>query len=163
MARDIDTLRDQLLRELGSASERPESLDLDWSHELKDFTSLSDVEFSKIALDLSAQFGILSDWASARDCIRRYRKLDPTCEEALIFEMRCLYELESFTEVLALGQTPLSEKHHLLSVNYLMAICFEALEMYPQARNRYESVIRQDANFLDASLRLSKLQGFGGR
>jgi hypothetical protein len=163
MARDIDTLRDQLLRELGSTSERADAHDLDWSSELKDFTSLSDVEFSKIALDLSAQFAILSDWTSARDCIRRYRKLDPTCEEALIFEMRCLYELESFTEVLALGQTPLSEKRHLLSVNYLMAICFEALEMFPQARNRYESVIRQDANFLDASLRLSKLQGFGGR
>lgn len=163
MARDIDALRDQLLRELGSSVERPEAFDLDWSKELKDFTSLEDSEFQKIALDLAAQFAILSDWMSARDCIRRYRKLDPTCMEALIFEMRCLYELESFTEVLALGQTPLSEKRHLLSVNYLMAICFEALEMFPQARNRYESVVRQDANFLDASLRLSKLQGFGGR
>ena len=163
MARDIDTLRDQLLRELGSNSEGPEVFDLNWSQELKDFVSLPDTEFFKIALDLSAQFAILSDWASARDCIRRYRKLDPTSEEALIFEMRCLYELESFTEVLALGQTPLSEKRHLLSVNYLMAICFEALLMFPQARSRYESVIRQDANFLDASLRLSKLQGFGGR
>ena len=163
MARDIESLREQLLRELGSSVERLDVFDVNWSNELKDFTSLGDQDFLKIALDLAAQFAILSDWTSARDCIRRYRKLDPTCMEALIFEMRCLYELESFTEVLALGQTPLSEKRHLLSVNYLMAICFEALEMFPQARNRYESVIRQDANFLDASLRLSKLQGFGGR
>jgi hypothetical protein len=163
MARDIDALRDQLLRELGSTGEKIESFDLDWSLELKDFTSLPDSDFQKIALDLAVHFAILSDWTNARDCIRRYRKLDPTRVDALIFEMRCLYELESFTEVLALGQTPLSEKRHLLSVNYLMAICFEALEMFPQARNRYESVIRQDVNFLDASLRLSKLQGFGGR
>ncbi len=163
MARDIDALRDQLLRELGSSGEKFESIDIDWAVELKDFTSLPDLDFQKIALDLAAQFAILSDWTNARDCIRRYRKLDPTHVEALIFEMRCLYELESFTEVLALGQTPLSEKRHLLSVNYLMAICFEALEMFPQARSRYESVVRQDVNFLDASLRLSKLQGFGGR
>ncbi len=163
MARDVDSLRDQLLRELGSVSEKSDVSDIDWSLELKDFTSLPDADFQKIALDLAAHFAILSDWTSARDCIRRFRKLDPTCMEALIFEMRCLYELESFTEVLALGQTPLSEKRHLILVNYLMALCFEALEMFPQARNRYESVIRQDANFLDASLRLSKLQGFGGR
>lgn len=161
MSRDVEDLREKLLRELGELSLSPSAVvateDFDY------LMHLPDVEFSKMGLDFAVALSIQGLWSEARKAIKRYRNLEPANISALIFEMRCLYELESFTEVLALGQSPLSEKHHLISVNYLMALSFEALEMFPQARSRYEAVIRQDSNFLDASLRLSKLQGFSGR
>lgn len=161
MSRDVEDLREKLLRELGdldlSASSVVSTKEFDYLMELPDS------EFSKMGLDFAVSLSIQGLWADARKAVKRYRTLEPANISALIFEMRCLYELESFTEVLALGQSPLSEKHHLISANYLMALSFEALQMFPQARSRYEAVIRQDSSFLDASLRLSKLQGFSGR
>lgn len=162
MSKDFDSLREKLLRELGDSKNHKHE-EHHWKDELRNFLELEDSIFLRLGLDLAVMLAVLGDWAEARLCIRRLRNLDSSNVGAMIFEMRCLYELESFTEVLALGQTPMSEKHHLLSANYLMAMSFEALEMFPQARTRYEAVIRQDASFLDASLRLSKLQGFIAR
>ena len=161
MSRDIEDLREKLLRELGEMDLSPGT-----SVPVTDFDyliKLEDSEFLKVGLDIAVALSIQGQWVQARNAAKRYRVLDPANISALIFEMRCLYELESFTEVLALGQSPLSEKHHLITANYLMALSFEALQMFPQARSRYEAVIRQDSGFLDASLRLSKLQGFSGR
>lgn len=161
MSRDIEDLREKLLRELGDMELSPST-----DNNVKDFDylmQLPDGDFAKMGLDFAVSLSIQGLWTQARQAVKRYRTLDPANISALIFEMRCLYELESFTEVLALGQSPMSEKYHLISANYLMALSFEALQMFPQARSRYEAVIRQDSNFLDASLRLSKLQGFSGR
>lgn len=158
MSKDVDALREKLLRELGEDSfstQVPRSTEDDFSY----LTQLPDEEFVKVGLDIAVLLSLQASWAEARKAVKRFRGLDPANISALIFEMRCLYELESFTEVLALGQSRMTEKYHLISANYLMALSFEALEMYPQARSRYEAVIRQDSNFLDASLRLSKLQG----
>lgn len=161
MSRDADELREKLLRELGDTELKTDSLQTQKS--LDYLLSYDDAEFSKVGLDIAVAFGIQGQWASARDAIKRYRTFDSANISALIFEMRCLYELESFTEVLALGQNPMAEKSHLITANYLMALSFEALQMYPQARSRYEAVIRQDSNFLDASVRLSRLDGFSSR
>jgi hypothetical protein len=160
MSRDADSLREKLLRELGEREASPHLMspsDYDYLIELPD------VEFRHMGLDLAVSLSLQGLWSEARNCVRRYRTLNPANNSALIFEMRCLLEMESFTEVLALGQAPLVEKYHLISANYLMALSFEALEMYPQARSRYEAVIRQDSNFLDASLRLSRLQGISSK
>ncbi len=166
MANEIDSLREKLLRELGEG--QSSSALLGSSKDFKYLMELPDAEFQHMGLDLAVTLSLQGLWADARSCARRYRALiasqDSTANmSALIFEMRCLYEMESFTEVLALGQAHLVEKHHLIAANYLMAISFEALEMFPQARSRYEAIMRQDSNFLDASLRLSKLQGLSGR
>src|ERR1041385_3490490 len=118
MARDFDSLREKLLRELGESASA-DSSNRDWTKELKKFLETNDQEFKQIGLDIAVVFGTVGAWKDARACIRRFRKLDSANISALIFEMRCLYELESFTEVLALGQSPMSEKHHLLSANYL--------------------------------------------
>lgn len=161
MSRDIEDLREKLLRELGDKElGAPELVP---NKDFKYLMELDDSEFLRMGLDFAVSLSIQGLWSEARIAIKRYRALDSANISALIFEMRCSYELESFTEVLALGQSPLTEKHHLISANYLMALSFEALQMFPQARSRYEAVIRQDSNFLDASLRLSKLQGFSGR
>lgn len=161
MSRDIEDLREKLLRELGEMDLSPATTAP--NHDFDYLMKLDDSEFSKIGLDFAVALSIQGQWTQARNAVKRYRALEPANISALVFEMRCLYELESFTEVLALGQSPLSEKHHLITANYLMALSFEALQMFPQARSRYEAVIRQDSSFLDASLRLSKLQGFSGR
>jgi len=161
MSRDVEDLREKLLRELGDKElGSPEIVP---NKDFKYLMELDDSEFLRMGLDFAVSLSIQGLWTEARAAIKRYRSLDSANISALIFEMRCSYELESFTEVLALGQSPLTEKHHLISANYLMALSFEALQMFPQARSRYEAVIRQDSNFLDASLRLSKLQGFSGR
>ena len=158
MSRDFDSLHDKLLRELGEGELT--SSKMEWTEEFAFILNADDQTFRKLGLDTAVWLGTLGDWPTAHSCIRRFRSLESGNTSALIFEMRCLFELESFTEVLALGQRQLSEKQHLLTANYLMAQSFEALEMFPQARSRYEAVIRQEANFLDASLRLAKLQGF---
>lgn len=159
MSKDADSLREKLLRELGEK----EPNRLAGPHDLEYLLEVDDSEFRKMGLDYAVSLAIHGNWLDARQAIKRYRSLEPANISALIFDMRCLYELESFTEVLALGQSPILAKHHLLSANYLMALSFEALQMFPQACSRYEAVIRQDSNFLDASLRLYKLQGMGGR
>ncbi len=161
MSRDIEDLREKLLRELGD--KELGSPEVQPNKDFQYLMELSDSEFLKMGLDFAVSLSIQGLWTEARTAIKRYRSLDSANISALIFEMRCSYELESFTEVLALGQSPLTEKHHLIAANYLMALSFEALQMFPQARSRYEAVIRQDSNFLDASLRLTKLQGFSGR
>lgn len=161
MSRDIEELREKLLRELGGSDVGFESSNAVSS--LDYLLDYDDPSFSKIGLDVAVAFGIKGEWAKARVAVKRYRTFDGANISALIFEMRCLYELECFTEVLALGQNPMAEKHHLISANYLMALSFEALQMFPQARSRYEAVIRQDSNFLDASIRLSRIDGFSSR
>src|SRR5687767_6335212 len=127
MSRDLNDLREKLLRELGDKDLRPVS-----DQPQKDFLYLMDLpdsEFVHFGLDLAVSLAIQGRWADARNSVRRYRTLvagnDDANISALIFEMRCLYEMESFTEVLALGQVPLSEKHHLITANYLMALSFE--------------------------------------
>jgi len=161
MSRDIDSLREKLLRELGER-DLPQTQEAS-NADFKYLEDQADEEFLKFGLDFAVSLAIQGNWVEARNTVKRYRGLNSANISALIFEMRCLYELESYTEVLALGQSPVTEKHHLISANYLMALSFEALEMYPQARSRYEAIMRQDPNFLDVSLRLSKLQGISGR
>jgi tetratricopeptide (TPR) repeat protein len=163
MSKDTEQIREKLLRELGE--------DAEYSHEegghlFSEISYLKDLEDKKIldyGVDIAALFAVQGFWKEAIGILRRYRSLDPSNNSALIFQMRCLFEMENFTELLALGQLPVTEKHHLLAVNYLMGMSFEALEMYPQARSRYEAVIRQDPTYLDVSLRLTKLQGMAGR
>ena len=162
LSKDLEALREKLLRELGD-SELPLPNRGEAGKDFAYLLELPDFEFKSLGLDLAVSLGIQGQWDLAKNCVKRYRSLDPTNMSALLFEMRCLLELERFTEVLALGQSPVTEKHHLISANYLMALSFEALNMFPQARSRLEAIVRQDPNFLDVSLRLSKLQGFTSR
>jgi|JI10StandDraft_1071094.scaffolds.fasta_scaffold385265_2 tetratricopeptide (TPR) repeat protein len=148
---------ESLLREIGDSSNSSKE-NVDLGQFFDKFIKLEDTDFQRLAMDLAVALSCVADWERAYAVIRRYRKLNAADMAALIFDMRCLYELERYSEVLALGQMAVSEKHQFLMANYLMGLSFEALGMYPQARSRLEAVVKQDPNFLDISYRMSKLQ-----
>jgi hypothetical protein len=113
-------------------------------------------KFRELGLNLAAVSGLSGDWSFSLEVVQRLLDAGDDSAATKLWHLRSLIELERFAEALAVSQSTRWGAKEWIHVNYLSGIAFEALGLFDEAKNRWESVQRADPQYRDIALRLSR-------
>lgn len=155
---ELGELIQSLLRDLEISHEAFAAQDhIDVDHE---FGSLlkSTRSSRTIFFDASLMAASLGRWDRALEWCEAFMAQDSHSEGLNIWRMRCLVELERFSEALALASaTQEWGPEYQIHVKYLSGICYLKLKMEDRARSAFEWVERQDSGYRNVAQMLSKV------
>jgi tetratricopeptide (TPR) repeat protein len=110
--------------------------------------------FKRVALDGALLAGVSNNW---RYSLRLTEKLIDVSEENFqiqLWKLRCLVELESFPEAVALFTSIRWPQEALLHANFLVGLSYEGLGVRDQAKLRFEAVHKVDPSYRKVAQKL---------
>lgn len=154
---DIGELIQTLLRDLEISHESfatEDRIDVD-----SEFASLISGATAghNIYFDASLMAASLGRWDRALEWCEVFMNKDLTSPGVLAWRMRCLVELERFSESLALASAQEWPVTYVIHVKYLSGLSYLHLKMDERARNEFEWVERQDSGYRDVARMLTRV------
>lgn len=154
---ELGDLIQSLLRDLEISQDTfasEDHIDID-----KEFSSLLGATKSRrtIYFDASLMAASLGRWDKALEWCESFEASDLTSFGLLSWKMRCLVEMERFSEALALASSQEWPAPYQIHVKYLSGICYLKLKMTERARAELEWVERQDSGYRDVARMLARV------
>lgn len=116
--------------------------------------TLSPDRFKHIALDAAVMSGVSENWQLSLRIVERLLSIEGDSLQVSLWKLRCLVELESFPEAVALFGAFRWPKDMLLHANFLAGLAYEGLGVREQAHSRFEAVSKVDPNYRKVSQKL---------
>ncbi len=110
-----------------------------------------------IYFDASIMAASLGRWDRALEWCETFVTRDLTSPGVMSWKLRCLVELERFSEALALASSQEWPAEYVIHVKYLSGICYLKLQMDERARVELQWVERQDSGYRDVARMLSRV------
>jgi hypothetical protein len=110
-----------------------------------------------IYFDASIMAASLGRWDKALEWCEEFLARDLTSPGVHVWKMRCLVELERFSESLALASMQEWPREYLVHVKYLSGICYFKLKMMERAQGEFAWVERQDSGYRDVARMLARV------
>lgn len=154
---ELGDLIQSLLRDLEISHDSFVSEDLiDVDSEFKSLIASTKSERT-IYFDASIMAASLGRWDKALAWCEAFEAKGEPSFGVQAWRMRCLVEMDRFSESLALASSQEWPSNYQIHVKYLSGICYLNLKMADRARMEFEWVERQDSGYRDVARMLSRV------
>ncbi|NCN27209.1 hypothetical protein GW915_06485 [bacterium] len=158
LERNVDKLVEDLLRALEISGGDAYSSRVELESLFEKVILLPSGQFVRIGFDLSMLIGVSGDWQMAYKLALKLEESNKSVNLELlkVWQLRCLVELERFSEALAIVRAQNWADRSQIHVNYLAGLAFRSLGMHQEAKTRFDAVNRKNPNYRDIALKLNQ-------